>query len=121
VAKILVVDDEKLVLEVMQSRFEIKGYEVETCSYSEEALEKVLTGSFDLVLVDYNMPVLKGDDICQTIRSDSRLKDLPVIIMTAYVQHERQFFIERGATDVIYKPFGIEELMKMIQQYLDWP
>ncbi len=116
--RLLVVDDEIDLTSMLQFRLENRGFSVETCSNGGEALDKILDNPFDLVIMDYFMPLLKGDVVCQGIRSEERLKDLPVIIMTSFSNYTEDYFKEKGATEVIYKPLDMDALMEKIQLYL---
>jgi len=116
--KILVADDVGEMTSMIRSRLEYKGFEVDECWDGGDALNRILNNSYDLVLLDFAMPIMKGDNICMEIRKEPRLKDLPIIIMTGYSDREVEFFKAQGATEVIYKPINNEELMEKITSIL---
>ncbi len=116
--KILVADDVGEMTAMIRSRLEYKGFEVDECWDGGDALNRILNNHYDLVLLDFAMPILKGDSICEKIRKYPHLKELPVIIMTGYSDREVDFFKNQGATEVIYKPINNEELMEKITALL---
>ena len=118
-AKILIADDEKDLILLLQSRLELKGFEVDICFNGGDANEHVMANEYDLVLLDYFMPSLKGDEICENIRENDRTKKLPVIIMTGHTDREEEFFKSRGADAVLYKPIDNEELFEKIKALLN--
>ena len=78
--RILLVDDEPLILKGLKYTLEQEGYETETAMDGEEALEMFESGSFDLILLDVMLPKLDGISVCQRIREQS---DIPIIMLTA--------------------------------------
>lgn len=118
-ARLLIADDEKDTLELLQYKLESRGYEIDVCVNGGEALDRILENSYDLVLLDYFMPLLKGDLVCQGIRTEGKFRDLPIIIMTGFAERTPEYFKERGATDVLYKPCNIDELVEKIGLYIN--
>lgn len=116
--KIFIVDDEPDLLKVLQYRLENKGFETVLCSHGGIAYDEILKGEFGLVLMDFFMPGLKGDEVCSSIRQEESLKELPIIIMTAADNYTPEFFLERGATDVLFKPIDTDLLLEKVNRYL---
>ena len=116
--KILVADDIGEMTSLIRSRLEHKGYEVDECWDGGDAYNRILANPYDLVILDFAMPIMKGDNICASIRKHEHLKNLPIIIMTGYSDREVEFFKNQGATDVIYKPIHTEELIEKIGRLL---
>jgi len=116
--RILIVDDEPDVTTVLQFRLESRGFSVDSCVNGGEALDKILENEYDLVLLDYFMPLLKGDAVCQAIRCEERFAKLPLIIITSFQNYPESFFKEKGANEVIYKPFETDFLVERIGQYI---
>ena len=114
-AKILLVDDDQDLMIVLQSRLEMSGFEVDMCSNGGDAYDKISDNEFDLVIMDYFMPSLKGDEVCQNIRENPKFKDLPILIITGFLDRDVPFFKSKGATDVIYKPIDKDELIDKIK------
>ena len=112
--KILIVDDELDVTSVLQFRLESRGYFVDSCANGGEALDQILNNEYDLVLIDYFMPLLKGDAVCQAVRCEDRLAKLPIVVITSFHNFTDEYFKEKGATAVIYKPFETEHLLEVI-------
>lgn len=116
VKNILVVDDEPMILEVVCSLLESKGYQVTSSENGKQALELFDTNNFSLVLLDLMLPDISGEEVCKAIRKKSRV---PIIMLTAKVDEEDivdGLFL--GADDYITKPFGLKELSARIEAVL---
>jgi DNA-binding response OmpR family regulator len=114
--KILVVDDEKLLVKGIKFNLENEGYQVETAYDGEEAVSLARGGAFDLVLLDVMMPKLGGLEACMRIREFSTV---PIIILTARGDDTDKIMgFEYGADDYITKPFNILELKARIRALL---
>ena len=106
--RLLVVDDDDVLLRLVADTFSRMGCQVDTASDGEEGLRKFLDGWHDLVLLDVLMPRMNGWQVCARIRE---LSDVPVIFLTALGQQEDAVRgLDCGAVDYIRKPFGIAEL-----------
>ncbi|MBQ4177121.1 MAG: response regulator transcription factor [Lachnospiraceae bacterium] len=111
--KVLVVDDEKLIVKGLRFALEQDDMEVDTAYDGEEAVEKVREGSYDLVLLDLMLPKLDGLSACQQIREFS---DVPIIMLTAKGEDmDKILGLEYGADDYITKPFNILEVKARIK------
>ena len=114
--KILVVDDERLLVKGIKFNLENEGYQVETGSDGEEAVDKARTGQFDLIILDLMMPKIDGLQACMKIREFS---NVPVIMLTAKGEDADKIIgFECGADDYITKPFNILELKARIRALL---
>ena len=91
--KIFVVDDDPDNAKALQYRLESNGFEIETCSNGAVAYDKILESDFDLILMDYFMPGLKGDDVCRDLRENARFKTLPILIMTGFTNYPESYFL----------------------------
>lgn len=111
--RVLVVDDEKLIVKGIRFSLEQDGMEV-TCAYDgEEALELVQNNEFDVVLLDVMLPKLTGFEVCQQIRDFSQV---PIIMLTAKGDDmDKILGLEYGADDYITKPFNILEVKARIK------
>ena len=111
--KILVVDDEKLIVKGIRFSLEQDGYEV-TCAYDgEEALELAKETEYDLILLDLMLPKITGLEVCQQIRDFS---NVPIIMLTAKGEDmDKIMGLEYGADDYITKPFNILEVKARIK------
>ena len=116
--RILIVDDDREYTHLFHQMLEREGYEVVELANGADVYRRLLGESFDLVLLDYRMKDVRGDKICENIRSEETLKNLPLIIVTAYRDIDEAFFKSLGANEVIYKPVDREELITKVAKYL---
>ncbi len=111
--KVLVVDDEKLIVKGLRFALEQDDMEVDTAYDGEEAVEKAREGSYDIILLDLMLPKLDGLSACQQIREFS---DVPIIMLTAKGEDmDKILGLEYGADDYITKPFNILEVKARIK------
>ena len=114
--KILVVDDEKLLVKGIKFNLENEGYQVETAYDGAAAVELARYGGFDLIILDWMMPVLSGSDACMKIREFS---NVPIIMLTARSEDaDKLMGFACGADDYVTKPFNILELKARIRALL---
>ena len=114
--RILLVDDEPLILKPLKFQLEMDGYETEIAMDGEEALEKFFSRSFDFVLLDVMLPKLDGLSVCQRIREHS---SVPIIMLTAKGEDmDKILGLEYGADDYMTKPFNILEVRARIRTVL---
>ncbi len=117
--KVLVIDDEVHLLEVMKTNLEIEGYDVVTEISGETGLVSAVVDQPDVVILDIMMPDVDGWEICQRLRSDPRTKYIPVIMLTALDEtHHVVKGFECGADDYLAKPFDNAELFARIKSVL---
>jgi DNA-binding NtrC family response regulator len=115
--KILVVDDDAIVIKSCKRILEAEGFEVLTVPSADEALEIIRKYDFDLLLVDVKMPKHDGMFLMREIKKD--LPDTPIIVMSGYPTQETIADVLRlGATQFIPKPFRPDELVKLIRQVI---
>lgn len=111
-AKVLVVDDNPMNLELLGDLLEEEGYDVVRVASGEEALEAVARERFEVVLLDVMMPGLSGYDVCEQLKSGEPTHFLPVVMITALDKREDKIRgIAAGADDFIHKPFDRAELL----------
>ncbi len=111
--RVLVVDDEKLIVKGLRFSLEQEGMKVTTAFDGEEALEKVKNQVFDIILLDIMLPRLSGLEVCQQIREFS---NVPIIMLTAKGDDmDKIMGLEYGADDYITKPFNILEVKARIK------
>jgi two-component system response regulator VicR len=114
--KILVVDDEQPIADILKFSLEKEGYQVVCAFDGKEALRKVRGEKPDLMLLDIMLPELDGMEVCRTIRMES---DLPIIMLTAKDSEvDKVLGLEFGADDYVTKPFGIRELVARVKANL---
>ena len=111
--KVLVVDDEKLIVKVIRISLEQDGYEVDEAYDGGEALSLAQSNSYDIILLDVMLPVMEGFQVCQQIRTFS---NVPIIMLTAKGDDmDKILGLEYGADDYITKPFNIVEVKARIK------
>ena len=111
--KVLVVDDEKMIVKGLRFSLEQDGMEVDSAYDGEEALNVVKQSTYDVILLDVMLPKLSGFEVCQQIREFS---DVPIIMLTAKGEDmDKILGLEYGADDYITKPFNILEVKARIK------
>lgn len=115
--KILIVDDDKSILDSLSLVLSESGFDVETISKGEEALKAVEVKKPDLILLDVLMSGKDGREICQNLKNTESTKNIPVIMISAHPSAFKN--IEKiGADDFLPKPFELEDLLKKIEKYI---
>jgi two-component system phosphate regulon response regulator PhoB len=118
-SKILVVDDEPDVTALVAYHLKAKGYTVETVNDPIRSIGLARSFLPDLVILDVLMPGLSGLQVCRLLRSDPKLKRVPIIFLTAKVEeNDRIQGFETGGDDYICKPFSVKELVLRVQSVL---
>ena len=116
--RILVVDDEDIVLESCQAVFELEGFEAVLVPSADKALEAMKNDNFDLLLIDVKMPKKDGMYLMRKIKE--QWPDIPIIVMSGYYTTETiQEAIRMGAATFIAKPFEPDELIKIVRQVIE--
>ena len=115
-AKILIVDDEQKIREVIREYSEFNGYEVEEAADGMTAVGLCKLNDYDLIVLDVMMPKLDGFSACKEIK---KLKDTPIIMLSARSEeYDKLFGFELGIDDYVVKPFSPKELMARINAVL---
>ncbi len=116
-ARILIVEDEPSMRMGLEDNLEFEGYEIESADNGKTGLEKILSNSFDLILLDVMLPQMSGFDVCKTARSQG-IKT-PIILLTAKGEEiDKVLGLELGADDYVTKPFSLRELLARIKAVL---
>jgi DNA-binding response OmpR family regulator len=117
--RILICDDDPLLIELMSFRLQAKGFDVITATDGEEALAKVASDQPSLVVLDAMMPRLDGFEVLSRMKSNAGVAHIPVIMLTAR-KGEKDIVsaLERGADDYLVKPFIPEELLARLSKLL---
>jgi len=114
--RILIIDDEPMIVESVSYNLKQEGYEVLSANNGEAGLKLVETEKLDLILLDLMLPGMNGLEICRSIRQNS---EMPIIILTAKEgEIDRVLGLELGADDYVIKPFSMRELMARIRTVL---
>lgn len=114
--KLLIVDDERLLVKGLKFNFEQDGYEVETAGDGEEAVRIARSKDIDLIILDLMLPKMDGLQVCQKVRETS---SVPIIMLTAKSEDmDKIMGLEYGADDYLTKPFNILELKARVKAIL---
>ena len=114
--KILVVDDEKLIVKGISFSLQADGMEVDAAYDGESALQKIREKSYDLVILDLMLPGMDGMEVCQAVREFS---DVPIIMLTAKLEDMKKMLaFDKGVDDYLTKPFNILEVKARIKAIL---
>jgi len=117
--KILVIEDEVNIIELIRMNLEMHGFNVISSVTGEEGIEKTLNEFPDLILLDLMLPGMDGLEICKRIRMEKATSKIPIIMLTAKSEEmDKVIALELGADDYITKPFGIRELVARIKAVL---
>jgi two-component system, OmpR family, response regulator ArlR len=112
-SKILIIEDEIQILDLLKLELSHEGYTVDTASDGKTGIEKIESGIFDLVLLDIMLPQLNGIEVCRKAR---KFTDIPIIMLTSRDQMiDKVTGLDMGADDYITKPFSTEELLARIR------
>ena len=119
--RILVVEDNRAMADVIRFNLSRAGYDVTVGRNGREGWEHLQTESFDLIISDYQMPEMNGEELCRLIRQDPRFDTLPVIFLSAkgLELDANTLKEELGISEVVFKPFSPRELIKIIQRRLE--
>ncbi len=117
--KILVVDDEKSIVEAVRYSLERAGFRVAAVSDGEEALERCRAEAPDLMILDLMLPGLDGLEVCRILRGDNATRGIPIIMLTVKGQETDKIVgLELGADDYMTKPFSPRELVARVRAIL---
>ncbi len=117
-ARILVVDDEEDLCNILKFNLELKGYQVEVAYSAEEALELDLS-QFNLLMLDVMMGEISGFELARIVRSKPELKNIPIVFLTAKdTENDMIHGFEIGADDYISKPYSIKEVLVRVKALL---
>lgn len=117
--KILVVDDEPDVIELLEFNLKAAGFEVATAADGEEALRRAKAIAPSLILLDVMLPEVDGMDVCKMLRRDPNTVGIPIIMLTAKAAEiDRVLGLEIGADDYVTKPFSPRELVLRVKGLL---
>ena len=119
-ARILVVDDEKDLADLLAWNLSRAGYRTDIAWTGTDALARVKESAPDLILLDVMLPDVPGTDICKRLKTDPATADIPIVMISARGEEiDRVVGLELGADDYVTKPFSIRELLLRIQRLLE--
>lgn len=115
--RILMVDDDPMILKFVSANFRVRGYDVVTAEDGESALRAVEQTPPNIVVLDLLMPGIDGSEVCRRIRQTS---DVPIIVLTAIGESNTKWqLLDMGADDFMTKPFDIADLLTRVRTILD--
>jgi DNA-binding response OmpR family regulator len=115
--KILIVDDDVTITELMKVLMSMEGHQPTAVNDSTKAVDVASSVNPDLITLDLMMPGLTGFELCEILHHDPRFANTPIMIVSARDDAEsKQKAIEAGANDYLTKPFGVDDLMQKIRQ-----
>jgi CheY-like chemotaxis protein len=117
--RILVVDDDEMVLMALDELLKGEGYEIETVSSGAEALKKLDTNRYDLLMLDVIMPEMDGFTLCKRVREKEAYQETPIVFLTAKSRDEdRLHGLEAGANLFLSKPISPDKLIGIVADAL---
>ncbi|MEI5101551.1 response regulator [Streptomyces sp. PmtG] len=117
--RVLVVDDNKVIRQLIRVNLELEGFEVVTAADGAECLDVVHQVCPDVVTLDVVMPRLDGLRTAARLRSDPRTRDLPLVVVSACTQYEVEAGLEVGVDAFLAKPFEPAELVSVVRQLME--
>jgi two-component system alkaline phosphatase synthesis response regulator PhoP len=119
IGHILIIEDEEHIVELIKFNLENNGYKVSFATDGQKGLELIESEQPDLVLLDLMLPKVDGIDICNRVKNNKNLKEIPIIMLTAKSgETDKIIGLEIGADDYITKPFSVRELLARIKVVL---
>mgnify|MGYP001165926291 CR=1 FL=1 len=117
--KILIVDDDITITELMKALVKMEGHEPTTVNDSMQAMEIANTLQPDLITLDLMMPGLTGFELCKLLHDDPKFSTTPIVIVSAKDDPEsKEQAMQAGATDYLTKPFGLDEFLNKIKPFI---
>jgi CheY-like chemotaxis protein len=117
--RILVADDDAVIVRLLQVNFRLEGYDVETAAHGEEAIQKAGELHPKLILLDVMMPGVDGWEVCRRLKEDPGTADIPVVFLSARAQEEdRKRGLELGVAEYVTKPFDPGDLVGLVARII---
>lgn len=118
--RVLIVEDEAVILRLLEVNFRLAGFEVETAARGEEALEKAAADPPDVAILDIMLPGLSGLEVCERLRATPKTATVPIVVLSARTQDEdRERSYALGVAAYVTKPFEPAELVEVVRRALD--
>jgi two-component system, chemotaxis family, chemotaxis protein CheY len=112
----LIIDDSRVLRRLLGDMLRQIGFDVLEAANGSEGLDQLQRGTPDVALVDWNMPVMNGLQFVQSVRSNSRYQQMPIMMVTSETELDRmQTALEAGANEYVMKPFGKEVIAEKLQ------
>ena len=119
--KILVVEDNRIMSDVIRFNLERAGFDVSVCGNGRQAVELLDCERFDVIITDYQMPIMDGEELCRHVRQDLRHADVPIIMITAkgFELDVVRLTEELSLSKILSKPFSPKEVVGFVQSVLE--
>ena len=118
---IMIVDDSATVRKFVAASLTMQGFAVVAACDGMDALEKLPSGTFDLVITDLNMPNMDGFEFIRSLRENPQYRDLPVIILSSLGDRDSMAAgRELGVQSYLMKPFSLEKIQYEVSKYISW-
>lgn len=115
--KILIVDDDVTITELMKALMMMEGHQPTTVNDSTKAIDVASTVNPDLITLDLMMPGLTGFELCEMMHNDPRFANIPIMVVSARDDAESKAkALEAGASDYLTKPFGVDDLIQKVNE-----
>ena len=115
--KILVLDDNQDILDIVHETLAYENFEVKSITKSEDVIPYIESFNPNLVILDYRVAGANGGEICRAIKADPRFSSTPVIIFSAYINTESELYAY-GCDAIINKPFDLNELVEKVNAFV---
>ncbi len=117
--KILVIDDDPVILKMLSERLKANGYDVHQASEAAVGLDMVFHADHDLIILDVMMPIINGYNFCRLVKTQEKLRSIPIIMVTGRSEEtDKEIGEEVGADAYITKPFQMEDILTTIKNFL---
>jgi len=116
--KILVLDDNQDILDIVHETLTYENFEVKSITKSEDVMPGIENFGPDLIILDYRVSGANGGEICRNVKADKRFNTIPVIIFSAYINAESELFAY-GCDAIINKPFDLNELVEKVNMLVN--
>ena len=115
--KILVVDDERVIRDILHDVLVNEGYDVVLASNGEEAVKLAKRENPRVILLDIKMPGVNGIEVCKRLKAEEKTSSIPVVMISAFGEHKREA-VDAGAEDFLSKPFSLVEIFTRVRSIL---
>jgi CheY-like chemotaxis protein len=116
--RILILDDNQDILDIVHETLSYEKFDVRSTSDGTTVMPMIEELIPDLIILDYRVAGVNGGELCKEIKCHPRFKDIPVILFSAYINHEDELF-SYGCDAVINKPFDLSELVEKVNNLID--
>ena len=118
-ARILVADDDPVIVRLLEVNFRLEGYQVETASHGEETIRKAREADPALILLDVMMPGVDGWEVCRRLKDDPATAGIPIVFLSARAQDEdRKRGLDLGVAEYVTKPFDPGDLVALVARLI---